>query len=116
MATFITTGVYGLLLFFYSGRIIGNEKSHYFTFLFLMLSGILLYGVLYILKIYLFGNHFQKGFESLLILIVINLIIAAGIYYFITSLFKVNFADELIRRMKKKSVFSDESGNNNSDV
>lgn len=102
-ATFITTGLYGALLFLYSGRIIGNDKKHYTVFLLLLISGFLLFVFLFLLKIYFFGKYFENGFESLMFMIITNLIFGAAVYYFITSLFKVNFAGELINRMKKEN-------------
>lgn len=114
MATFITTGIYGIFLFFFSGRILGKDIKHYLTFFLLLISGLLLFLVLLFLKIYFFEKHFLSGFEALLTIIVSNLIIAAAVYYFITSLFKVNFAGEIIKRMKKQSLANDDSESQNS--
>ena len=102
-ATFITTGIYGALLFLFSGKVIGKDKKHYLTFFLLLISGGLLFLILFMLKNYIFAKYIQSGLENLLLVITVNLIIAAAVYYVITAVFKVNFAGDFLKKFKKQS-------------
>jgi putative peptidoglycan lipid II flippase len=102
MAAFIITGIYGAVLLFYSRKIIGRYGKYFIRILLMIFSGVMTFAVIMVLKIYLMDQFISFHFENLLIIIIINSLITAFVYFVITHILKVNFSSELLKSIKKR--------------
>ncbi|MEZ4824614.1 MAG: hypothetical protein R2942_20370, partial [Ignavibacteria bacterium] len=101
MAGFITTGIYGISLLFYSRRIIGRFGKFTRYVILMILSGSITLSALLFLKIYIFSQYISYHFQNLFLILLINSIITALIYLAITHLLKVNYVSGLLNSLKK---------------
>lgn len=101
MATFFTTGIYGVILLFYSRKIIGRFGEYSKRIMLMFLSGILTFAVLFILKSYFFNQIISFKFDNLLLIVLINSLVAILVYFVITFILKVNYVPELVKSLKK---------------
>lgn len=94
MAGFVTTGIYGVLLLYFSRKIIGRYKRHVKEILFLILSGLFSFAVVWLIKTNFFPG---TGPDIISLLKVLSVIAAAlGIVYLgITTVLKVNYISKL---------------------
>jgi len=101
MAAFITTGIYGLTLMFYSRKIIGRLGLFSRQVFMMILCGLVTFSILALLKIFVLDQYISYDFKNLLLIIVLNSIITFLIYYALTILLKVNFTSGLLKSLKK---------------
>lgn len=101
MASFITTGIYGIALLFYSRRIIGRLGKFSWHLILMILSGSVTLTIILLLKIYIFNQYILYHFQDLFLIILINSILTALIYFVITYILKVNYASGLLNSLKK---------------
>jgi len=101
MATFITNGIYGILLVIFSQKIIGDLGKYFSYIVLIILSGVISSVILAVLKILIFSKFINNNFQNLLLIIFANLLILAAVYLFTTTLLKVNLTKELIKSIKK---------------
>ena len=94
MAAFLTTGIYGILLLFYSRKIIGRLGKYSLRILFMIISGSFTFAVMILLKFYFFSQFISFNFENLLLIIFVNSIITVLVYLLITYFFKVNLTSD----------------------
>lgn len=103
MAAFLTTGIYGIALLIYSRKIIGRFGKDLVRLLLMVISGLLTFSIMILLKIYIFGEFISFKFDKLLMLVIVNSLIAAGVYLLLTSILGVNYTSELLKSLKKKT-------------
>ncbi|HQY20891.1 MAG TPA: lipid II flippase MurJ [Ignavibacteria bacterium] len=103
MATFITTGIYGLMLLYFSRKIIGRFTEHLKKFLLMFLSGGLTFLIVNILKDYFLNDTLDNEIPALLMRVVICSSLTLLIYLTISSVLKVNFTRQILKSFKKSS-------------
>ncbi len=103
MAAFFTTGIYGIMLLFYSRKIIGRLGKYSLRIILMILSGVLTFVILVLLRTYFFDKYISNQFDKLLILIIINSLITILVYFAITYFLRVNYTSELLKSVKKQT-------------
>ncbi|MEO8209069.1 MAG: lipid II flippase MurJ [bacterium] len=101
MATFITTGIYGILLIVFSQKIVGKPGKYFSTLTLIIICGVFSSLILAVLKTFFFSKFIHNDFQSLLLIIFANLLILTSVYLISTTVLRVNFTKELIRSLKK---------------
>ncbi len=101
MATFITTGLYGILLIVFSQRIVGNLGKFYSTLTLIFICGIISSVILAVFKTLFFNGFINNDFQTLLLIIFANLIILTAVYLLSASVLGVNFTKDLVRSIRK---------------
>lgn len=101
MSTFFTTGIYGIILLFYSRKIIGRLGIYANHIILIIISGLLTFSIILLLKNYLFQQFISYRFGNLLFIIIINSLITLSVFFGITYIFKVNFTSLLLKSLKK---------------
>lgn len=102
MATFITTGVYGILLLIYSRKIIGRFSGHVKKIFLMFFSGGLTYFIVYVIKFYFVKDPESYEILNLFISIFVSSAVTLLIYLAITYTFKVNYLNQIFETFKKK--------------
>lgn len=101
MSAFITTGIYGIVLLFYSRKIIGRLGIYSNHIILMLFSGLLTFAIIKILKIFFFSRFISFHFENLLFFIIINSLVTLSVYFAITYISNVNYASQLLKSLKK---------------
>lgn len=101
MAAFFTTGIYGIILLFYSRKIIGRLGEYAINIMLIIFSGMLTYAIILILKNYFFFQFISFQFGNLFFIVIINSLITLSVFFGITYIFKVNFTSRLLKSLKK---------------
>ncbi|MDQ3021776.1 MAG: hypothetical protein M3R36_14575 [Bacteroidota bacterium] len=101
MATFITTGIYGILLIVFSQKIVGKLGKYFSTLTLIIICGIVSSVILAVFKTIFFSKFINNDFPGLLLIIFANLLILTAVYLVSTSLLRVNFTKDLIKSLKK---------------
>lgn len=101
MSAFFTTGLYGITLLIFSKRLVGSAGEYFSRIALIIVSGVMTFAIVVILKSKLIQQFISYDFEELLLVIIINSLLIFGIFFAITHLFKVNFASQLLKSLKK---------------
>lgn len=101
MATFITTGVYGVLLLLYSVKIIGRYNEHIKKIIMMFVCGAGAYFIIsYIKDMFILTTTY--GLSELLITVLLSSIITLLIYITLASLLKVNYTNQIVRSFLRR--------------
>ncbi|MBK9334931.1 MAG: hypothetical protein IPM96_21655 [Ignavibacteria bacterium] len=101
MATFITTGVYGILLLIYSEKIIGSYNAQVKKIILMFICGAATFFIISFLK-EKFILSLTYGLTDLLIIVSLSSAFTLLIYVTLTSLLKVNYSNQIIKTFLKR--------------
>lgn len=92
MVTFIIHFIYGFFLLIYAQRILGKLSSNIKPMIMIVMSGVIVWIVLFLFKLLVFDAFLSLYLKNIIITLVMNVFICLILYYLITSFLKVNYA------------------------
>jgi putative peptidoglycan lipid II flippase len=92
---FIIGAIHGLILLFYSRKFIGKVNLLIKDLLLMVISGAIVFAIIYGLKVLIFTNYINYDFTNLIIIVIINFLTCVILYSLITYILKVNYIHNL---------------------
>jgi putative peptidoglycan lipid II flippase len=95
VSVFITTGIYGSLLLYFSRSFIGKIAYFVKQVLTILACGIISFVILYILKLVFFDLFTSYNFLEMIIILSLNSLLAFLIFVSLSMLFKINYLGKI---------------------